>query len=77
MLNIVPPVAQTRWQEDVFRILKAHDVRHVVYVPDAGHSVAIDLAEQDEDIHSVVLTTEEEGIGYLAGAWLGASAAHC
>ena len=42
MLNIVPPVAQTRWQEDVFRILKAHDVRHVVYVPDAGHSVAID-----------------------------------
>ncbi|QEU08582.1 thiamine pyrophosphate-binding protein [Paracoccus yeei] len=71
MLNIVPPVAQTRWQEDVFRILKAHDVRHVVYVPDAGHSVAIDLAEQDEDIHSVVLTTEEEGIGYLAGAWLG------
>lgn len=45
--------------------------RHVVHVPDAGHSVAIKLAETDENIHSVVLTTEEEGIGYIAGAWLG------
>ena len=26
------------WQEDVFRVLKAHDVKHVVFVPDAGHS---------------------------------------
>lgn len=28
-------------------------------------------AEADPDIQLVVLTTEEEGIGYLAGAWLG------
>jgi sulfopyruvate decarboxylase alpha subunit len=59
------------WQEDVFEILKSADVRHVVYVPDAGHSVAINRAVEDENIHSVVCTTEEEGIGYLAGAWLG------
>ena len=59
------------WQRDVFDVLKAADVKHVVYVPDAGHSVAIRLAEGDAAIHSVVLTTEEEGIGYLAGAWLG------
>lgn len=55
----------------MFRVLKGHDVKHIVYVPDAGHSTVIRLAEADSEIHSVVLTTEEEGIGYLAGAWLG------
>jgi sulfopyruvate decarboxylase alpha subunit len=62
---------EARWQDDVFRVLKESDVKHIVYVPDAGHSTAIRMAEADNDIHSVVLTTEEEGIGYLAGAWLG------
>ncbi|WP_417210432.1 thiamine pyrophosphate-binding protein [Antarctobacter sp.] len=64
-----PPASD--WQTDVFDVLKTHDIKHIVYVPDAGHSVAIRMAEADADIHSVVLTTEEEGIGYLAGAWLG------
>ncbi len=59
------------WQGDVFRVLKGAGIRHVAYVPDAGHSTAIRMAEADADIHAVVLTTEEEGIGYLAGAWLG------
>src|SRR4051795_8420231 len=63
--------SEVNWQEDVFRVLKEHNVKHVVYVPDAGHSTAIRLAEEDKEIHAVVLTTEEEGIGYLAGAWLG------
>lgn len=58
------------WQHDVLRVLKQHDVKHVVYVPDAGHSAAIREAEADPEIKAVVLTTEEEGIGYLAGAWL-------
>lgn len=59
------------WRKDVFDVLKAAGVKHIAYVPDAGHSVAIRLAEADPDIKAVVLTTEEEGIGYLAGAWLG------
>ena len=59
------------WRADVFGLLKRHDVRHVVYVPDAGHAAAIDMAIADPDINSIVLTTEEEGIAYLAGAWLG------
>jgi sulfopyruvate decarboxylase alpha subunit len=63
--------SESDWQDAVFRILKEHDVKHVVYVPDAGHSAAIRLAEADNEVKSVVLTTEEEGIGYLAGAWLG------
>lgn len=59
------------WQGDVFRVLKDHGVKHIVYVPDAGHSTALRLAEADSEVQAVVLTTEEEGIGYLAGAWLG------
>jgi sulfopyruvate decarboxylase alpha subunit len=55
----------------VLRVLKDHDVKHIVYVPDAGHATAIDAAHADPAIKAVVLTTEEEGIGYLAGAWLG------
>ena len=43
----------------------------MAYVPDAGHSTAINLFEKDRQVSSVVLTTEEEGIGYLSGAWLG------
>lgn len=59
------------WRNDVFAVLKRHDVKHIVYVPDAGHATAIRLANADNSIKSVVLTTEEEGIAYLAGAWLG------
>lgn len=62
---------QESWQEGVFRVLKLHVVKHVAYVPDIPHSTAIRLAEADNEINAVVLTTEEEGIGYLAGAWLG------
>lgn len=59
------------WKTQVYEILKDSNVQHVVYVPDAGHSTAIQKFDADDDITSVVLTTEEEGIGYLAGAWLG------
>ncbi|MBL4667030.1 MAG: hypothetical protein JKY04_06605 [Sneathiella sp.] len=59
------------WQTQVYDVLKDFGVRHVAYVPDAGHATAINLFDADDDVSSVVLTTEEEGIGYLAGAWLG------
>lgn len=59
------------WRSDVFSVLKRHEVRHVAYVPDAGHAAAIDMAVSDPAVQAVALTTEEEGIGYLAGAWLG------
>lgn len=65
------PLTISDWQDDLFAVLKQHDIRHVAYVPDAGHATAIRKANADEAIRSVVLTTEEEGIAYLAGAWLG------
>lgn len=61
----------TDWQAQVLDTLRDHDVRHIAYVPDAGHSSAIREAEADPALQTAVLTTEEEGIGYLAGAWLG------
>lgn len=59
------------WQEQIYPILKTAGIKHVVYVPDAGHAKAIESAVADPDMQSIVLTTEEEGLGYLAGAWLG------
>ena len=59
------------WNADIYHVLKSCDVRHMAYVPDAGHSGTIKMFEADNDVSSVVLTTEEEGIPYLAGASLG------
>jgi sulfopyruvate decarboxylase alpha subunit len=59
------------WPDQIYRTLKDADVRQVAYVPDAGHKRLIELCLADRDLHTVVLSTEEEGIGLLAGAWLG------
>ncbi len=59
------------WADDVFAALQAHDVRQVGYVPDAGHARLIERAREDATMRAVPLTTEEEGIALLAGAWLG------
>ena len=59
------------WPEALYRTLKDAGVRQVGYVPDAGHKRLIELCHADKDLRSVVLSTEEEGIGLAAGAWLG------
>jgi sulfopyruvate decarboxylase alpha subunit len=58
------------WPEEVHRSLSAAGVRLVGYVPDAGHKRLIELCQADKAMRAVVLTTEEEGIGLAAGAWL-------
>ena len=60
-----------RWPDTIFDHFKRVGVRQVGYVPDAGHSRLIKLCVEDSQIADVLLTTEEEGIGILAGAWLG------
>ena len=47
------------------------NVRQVPYVPDSGHSRLIELCHADRNMRAVPLTTEEEGVALLAGAWLG------
>ena len=59
------------WPEEIHRELSAAGVRVVGYVPDAGHKRLIELCQADQKMRAVVLTTEEEGIGLAAGAWLG------
>ena len=59
------------WQQAIFKVLKNGDVRQVAYVPDAGHSHVIRSAQADPDIEDIVLTTEEEGVAVVSGAWLG------
>jgi sulfopyruvate decarboxylase alpha subunit len=64
-------LAVPNWPDQIFEKLREADVKQVVYVPDAGHARLIELCRQSNDMKSTVLTTEEEGIGMLAGAWLG------
>jgi len=59
------------WAVAVHENFKTLGVRVVGYVPDAGHKKLIELCQTDATLRSVVLSTEEEGIGLLAGAWLG------
>lgn len=59
------------WRKDVFDVLRAGGVEQIGYVPDAGHSYAIEAAEADPGVRDVVLTTEEEGVALVCGAWLG------
>ena len=62
---------EDRWQKVVYDTLKKNGVTIFSYVPDAGHRMAIDLSLADPDVHSVALTTEEEGVALAAGAHLG------
>lgn len=59
------------WWRDIYAALKKHDVRQVSYVPDAGHAQLITACQRDNDMTAIVLTSEEEGVALLSGAWLG------
>ena len=59
------------WPDQIHKELSAAAVRVVGYVPDAGHKRLIELCQADKKMRAVVLSTEEEGIGLAAGAWLG------
>ncbi|NBQ86093.1 MAG: phosphonopyruvate decarboxylase [Betaproteobacteria bacterium] len=59
------------WPQALYQVLKAGGIRHMAFVPDAGHSALIHLLSNDPEVCSNVLTTEEEGVAIAAGAWLG------
>jgi sulfopyruvate decarboxylase alpha subunit len=65
------PSPPETWPADIFQVLLNHRVRQVAYVPDAGHIQLIKLCQACPEMISVPLTTEEEGVALLAGAWLG------
>lgn len=65
------PDAAAAWPDQIYDLLKKHEIRQVALVPDAGHSRLIKRCLADNEIKVVTLTTEEEGIALLQGAWLG------
>ena len=61
----------SEWADGVFEALVSAGVRQVAYVPDMGHKRLIEICNEDARVKAVLLTTEEEGVALLAGAWLG------
>src|SRR5882672_4592980 len=71
MDTAVETKAGTGWQHDLYDLLRRHGITQFGYVPDAGHAILINRSLADPDVHSIALTTEEEGVALIAGADLG------
>ena len=71
-LNMVK-VVTTRfcWEQELFDVFKKNNIKQIPYLPDAGHSKIIEMVHNDELFKPIVLTTEEEGVAVVCGAWLG------
>lgn len=59
------------WHQDIFDVLIAHNISIVAHVPDAGHGPLINKCEAHSEMQTVTLTTEQDGVGLLSGAWAG------
>lgn len=59
------------WSHVMYERLKAEGVSIFAWVPDGGHKVPIARSLEDDDVISVPLTREDEGVALLAGAHLG------
>jgi sulfopyruvate decarboxylase alpha subunit len=63
--------AAIAWPDKIYGVLKDSDVSQICYVPDAGPKTLIERSIADNQMTTVRLTTEEEGIAMLAGSWIG------
>ena len=64
-------IAEPAWPAAIHGVFRQQGVRQVAYVPDAGHRRLIELCRADSDMRAIALASEQEGMGLLAGAWLG------
>ena len=64
-------ISASTWPGEIFTVLKDLEVGLAAYVPDGGHASLIQMFHDDAGIRTVPLTTEEEGVALLGGAWLG------
>jgi sulfopyruvate decarboxylase alpha subunit len=69
------PGPEPGWPDRVHAALRAGGVTLVGYVPDAGHARVIEICHADSGMRAIPLTSEEEGVGLAAGAWLGGARA--
>ena len=59
------------WHQDIFDVLNEQNFSLIAHVPDAGHTPLIRMCEASNEIDVVTLTTEQDGVGLLSGAWAG------
>lgn len=59
------------WHRGIFEVLRAQGFSLAAHVPDAGHAPLIRMCEASAEVDCVTLTTEEEGVGIVCGAWAG------
>ena len=59
------------WYEIIAGVLKRHQVDLVTYVPDNVLRPLIGLIHDDPYFTAFAVAREEEGLGIVAGAWLG------
>lgn len=71
ILKIPSKDKSVHWSKPVHKLFQDHDIDQVAIVPDAGHADLIRLCESDKKMSVIRLTSEEQGVSLLAGAWLG------
>ena len=59
------------WHAITQAVLKRHDVKLVTYVPDNVLRPLISAVHADSFFTAFAVAREEEGLGILAGAWMG------
>jgi len=59
------------WSADVYQAMQARGIATVASVPDGGLTRLLRMCEADAATRVVTLSTEEEGVGLVAGLWLG------
>src|SRR5919106_4950075 len=59
------------WPQDIVDLLKAYNIRFLSYVPDAIGEQMLRLARQDSFFDILPLAREEEGVGVVAGQYVG------
>jgi sulfopyruvate decarboxylase alpha subunit len=63
------------WSDAVFREMQARHINIVCTVPDGGLGALLNSVQADRTMRLVTLTTEAEGVGVVAGCWLGGARA--
>ncbi|TPG59853.1 phosphonopyruvate decarboxylase [Roseomonas nepalensis] len=63
--------AHLSWPGEIYNVLRNLEVTIAAYVPDGGHAELIQRLHDDPAVTAVPLTTEEEGVALVSGAWMG------
>ena len=56
------------WSGVMFDLMRDAGVTLFAHIPDAGNDQLIKIAEQHNEVQTILLTTEEEGVAVCAGA---------